>query len=56
MFGLANVFLFLFPLVRPPAGTEPYHTLPFWTHAAGGWLVFLLGALYWYISGVRDQI
>ncbi|TEB31654.1 hypothetical protein FA13DRAFT_1732520, partial [Coprinellus micaceus] len=49
-FGVANVFLFFFPLVKPPAGTEPYESLPYWTHAAGGWLVFALGTLYWYIA------
>ncbi|KAJ3537276.1 hypothetical protein NMY22_g5657 [Coprinellus aureogranulatus] len=35
-FGIANVFLCFFPLVRPPAGAEPYEALPYWTHAAGG--------------------
>lgn len=55
-FGTANVFLFLFPLVKPPPGTEPYETLPYWTHAAGGWLVFLLGASAWYISRARGRI
>jgi hypothetical protein len=49
-FGVANVFLFFFPLVKPPAGTEPYESLPYWTHAAGGWLVLALGTLYWYIA------
>jgi len=46
-FGVANVFLFIVPLTRPPAGTETYISLPYWTHAVAGWAVFGLGFLYW---------
>ncbi|KAF8887845.1 high affinity methionine permease [Gymnopilus junonius] len=48
-FGAANVFLFIVPLIRPPAGAQPYNSLPYWTHAVAGWCVFGLGALYWVI-------
>jgi hypothetical protein len=49
LFGLFNVFLFLAPLLRPPPGSEPYKTLPYWSHAAGGLSVFVVGALYWVV-------
>ena len=48
-FGLSNTFLFLVPLFKPPSGSEPYATLPYWTHVAGGWAVFASGFLYWLI-------
>jgi hypothetical protein len=48
-FGAANVFLFVMPLIKPPLGSEPYITLPYWTHAAGGWAVFGAGFLYWLV-------
>ncbi|KAJ3506123.1 hypothetical protein NLJ89_g7043 [Agrocybe chaxingu] len=47
LFGLANVFLFVVPLTKPPPGVEFYEHLPYWTHAAGGWGIFVLGALWW---------
>ncbi|KAF9459045.1 high affinity methionine permease [Collybia nuda] len=46
-FGLANVFLIIVPLTKPPPGGEPYKNLPYWTHALAGWSVFGLGFLYW---------
>ncbi|KAF4613515.1 hypothetical protein D9613_008166 [Agrocybe pediades] len=52
-FGFANVFLFLAPLMKPPPGVQPYERLPYWTHAVGGWAVFALGAVWWYISERR---
>ncbi|KAF8987989.1 high affinity methionine permease [Cyathus striatus] len=48
-FGAANVFLFIVPLTPPPAFAEPYKSLPYWTHAVGGWAVFGLGFLYWVV-------
>ncbi|KXN82021.1 High-affinity methionine permease [Leucoagaricus sp. SymC.cos] len=48
-FGTANVFLFLAPFVPPPAGAEPYETLPYWTHAVVGWVLFGLGAIWWVV-------
>ncbi|KAG6915813.1 hypothetical protein DXG01_009687 [Tephrocybe rancida] len=48
-FGAANTFLFIVPLTKPPPGGEPYHSLPYWTHAVAGWAVFGLGFLYWII-------
>jgi hypothetical protein len=33
--------------MKPPPGSEPYETLPYWIHAAGGWGVFVIGAIYW---------
>jgi len=48
-FGASNVFLFVVPLLKPPPGGEPYVSLPYWTHAVAGWVVFGLGALYWVI-------
>ncbi|KAG6861631.1 hypothetical protein C0995_014070 [Termitomyces sp. Mi166 len=48
-FGCANVFLFVAPFVRPPPGGDPYEVLPYWTHAVGGWAVFGLGFLYWFV-------
>ncbi|KAF9483230.1 amino acid transporter [Pholiota conissans] len=47
VFGIANVFLFIVPLLPPPRGVEPYKHLPYWTHALGGWAVFLIGAAWW---------
>ncbi|KAF8193407.1 high affinity methionine permease [Pholiota molesta] len=47
VFGLANIFLFIVPLLPPPAGVEPYKHLPYWTHALGGWAVFIIGAAWW---------
>ncbi|KII88442.1 hypothetical protein PLICRDRAFT_161541 [Plicaturopsis crispa FD-325 SS-3] len=44
-----NVFLWVVPLVKPPAGSEPYVSLPYWSHAVGGWAVLGIGALYWVI-------
>jgi hypothetical protein len=46
-FGAVNVFLFVVPLTKPPAGADPYTSLPYWTHAVAGWAVFGLGFLYW---------
>ncbi len=46
-FGAANVFLFIVPLTPPPAGGEPYTTMPYWTHAVAGWAVFGIGFIYW---------
>lgn len=46
-FGLVNIFLFIAPLARPPDDAMPYEKLPYWTHALGGWMVFLFGALWW---------
>ncbi|PPQ71257.1 hypothetical protein CVT24_009511 [Panaeolus cyanescens] len=46
-FGAVNVFLFIVPLTPPPAGAEPYKSLPYWTHAVAGWAVFGIGFLYW---------
>ncbi|KLT39208.1 high affinity methionine permease [Cutaneotrichosporon oleaginosum] len=46
-FGAANVFLFVVPLTPPPAGGEPYTSLPYWTHAVAGWAVFGIGFVYW---------
>jgi len=46
-FGFINIFLFIAPLARPPDDAMPYEKLPYWTHALGGWIVFLLGALWW---------
>ncbi|KAF8661271.1 hypothetical protein AX16_001372 [Volvariella volvacea WC 439] len=48
-FGAANTFLFIVPLTPPPEGGEPYISLPYWTHAVAGWVVFGLGFLYWVI-------
>ncbi|KIK58841.1 hypothetical protein GYMLUDRAFT_45139 [Collybiopsis luxurians FD-317 M1] len=48
-FGAANVFLFVVPLTKPPAGAEPYVSLPYWTHGVAGWVVFGIGAVYWVI-------
>ncbi|KIK53749.1 hypothetical protein GYMLUDRAFT_49186 [Collybiopsis luxurians FD-317 M1] len=50
-FGSANVFLVVVPLTRPPAGAEPYQSLPYWTHGLAGWVVFGIGALYWVVWG-----
>ncbi|EAU84978.2 high affinity methionine permease [Coprinopsis cinerea okayama7 len=49
-FGFANVFLFVLPFFKPPNGAEPYQHLPYWTHAAGGWSVFLVGFAWWYFQ------
>ena len=43
------MFLFIVPLTKPPASAEPYDSLPYWTHAVAGWVVFGLGLLYWII-------
>ncbi|KAG5644910.1 hypothetical protein DXG03_007462 [Asterophora parasitica] len=51
-FGLANIFLFIVPLMRPPPNGEPYEHLPYWSHAVGGWAVFGLGFLYWLVWAV----
>ncbi|KAF9552199.1 hypothetical protein CPC08DRAFT_768479 [Agrocybe pediades] len=45
-FGAVNVFLFIVPLTSPPEGAEPYESLPYWTHAVGGWAVSGIGAVY----------
>jgi len=36
IFGCANIFLFIVPLIRPPPESEPYEHLPYWVHAVGG--------------------
>ncbi|KAF9545394.1 high affinity methionine permease [Agrocybe pediades] len=51
-FGAVNVFLFIVPLLAPPEGAEPYVSLPYWTHAVGGWAVFGIGAVYWVLWAV----
>ncbi|KAF8071513.1 high affinity methionine permease [Lyophyllum atratum] len=51
-FGIANTFLFVVPFVKPPVGGEPYEDLPYWTHAVGGWAIFGLGFLYWFVWAV----
>ncbi|KAH9481926.1 High-affinity methionine permease [Psilocybe cubensis] len=47
LFGIANVFLFVVPLTKPPPGVEPYEKLPYWLHGAGGWCIFLVGGVWW---------
>jgi len=47
IFGCANIFLFVVPLIRPPPESEPYEHLPYWVHAVGGWCIFLVGGLWW---------
>lgn len=47
IFGGANIFLFIVPLIKPPPGAEPYQELPYWTHAVGGLSVFFVGWLWW---------
>ncbi|KAF7773105.1 hypothetical protein Agabi119p4_5272 [Agaricus bisporus var. burnettii] len=53
-FGIANVFLFIAPLVKPPPGAEPYERLPYWTHAAVGWALFGLGGIWWVFGRRRN--
>lgn len=48
-FGAANVFLFVVPFIPPPEGSDPYESLPYWTHAVAGWAVFGLGLTYWIV-------
>ena len=48
-FGAANVFLFVFPLVPPLAGHQPYTSLPYWSHAIAGWAIFGIGFVYWLV-------
>lgn len=48
-FGVANVFLIIAPFIPPPAGTEPYQALPYWSHAAACWALFGLGGIWWLI-------
>ncbi|PPQ87636.1 hypothetical protein CVT25_011476, partial [Psilocybe cyanescens] len=48
-FGGMNVFLFIVPLLQPPAIAERYVSLPYWTHAVAGWAVFGLGLLYYVV-------
>jgi len=47
IFGCANIFLFVVPLIKPPPESEPYEHLPYWAHAVGGWGIFLAGGLWW---------
>ncbi|KAF9446966.1 high affinity methionine permease [Macrolepiota fuliginosa MF-IS2] len=51
-FGAANTFLFIVPFTKPPAGGDPYESLPYWTHAVAGWVVFGLGFLYWVVWAI----
>lgn len=48
IFGIASVFLFIMPLAKPPPGIKYYDHLPYWIHAAGGWGVFIIGAMWWW--------
>ena len=48
-FGAANVFLFVFPFVPPPADRQPYMRLPYWSHAVAAWVIFGVGFLYWLV-------
>ena len=48
-FGAANVFLFVFPFVPPPADRQPYTRLPYWSHAGAAWVIFGIGFLYWLV-------
>ncbi|KAF9446973.1 high affinity methionine permease [Macrolepiota fuliginosa MF-IS2] len=52
-FGMANVFLFILPFMKPPPEAEQYKHLPYWIHVAGGWGVFTIGAIGWVISRWR---
>ncbi|KAH6908758.1 high-affinity methionine permease [Coprinopsis sp. MPI-PUGE-AT-0042] len=45
----SNVFLLVVPLVPPLPGLSPYQNLPYWSHAAGGFAVSLVGITYWYV-------
>lgn len=54
-FGVANVFLFIAPLVKPPLGAEPYESLPYWTHAAVGWALCGVGGIWW-LLGRRQTV
>ncbi|KAF8907294.1 amino acid/polyamine transporter I [Gymnopilus junonius] len=47
VFGGANIFLSVVPLLKPPPGAEPYEELPYWTHAVGGLSIFFIGWLWW---------
>jgi hypothetical protein len=48
-FFVANVFLVIVPMLRPPAGWEPYADLPYWLHVVVGFGVLGLGAVYWLV-------
>ncbi|KAJ3567535.1 hypothetical protein NP233_g6305 [Leucocoprinus birnbaumii] len=50
VFGLCSLFLIAVPLMKPPLGAEPYQSLPYWTHAVGGWCMFGLGAIWWAVK------
>ena len=52
LFGIANIFLFLVPLLPPPAGVKLYEHLPYWAHVIGGWAVSGIGAAWW---SVRER-
>ncbi|KAJ3568786.1 hypothetical protein NP233_g5490 [Leucocoprinus birnbaumii] len=46
-FGVGNVFLLFAPFIPPPEGSEPYQSLPFWSHAVASWVLLGLGGVWW---------
>ncbi|PPQ68644.1 hypothetical protein CVT26_002928, partial [Gymnopilus dilepis] len=56
IFGGANIFLSIMPLIRPPPGAEPYEDLPYWAHAVGGLSVLFAGWLWWFWHYRHSQV
>ncbi|KJA25140.1 hypothetical protein HYPSUDRAFT_439860 [Hypholoma sublateritium FD-334 SS-4] len=52
VFGVANIFLFLVPLLPPPPGVKIYEHLPYWAHVLGAWAISGIGTAWW---SVRER-
>ncbi|KAI0084678.1 amino acid/polyamine transporter I, partial [Irpex rosettiformis] len=49
-FFVSNVFLVFAPLIPPIPAFRPYEHLPYWLHVSQGFVIALIGLIYWYIN------
>ncbi|KAF8629372.1 hypothetical protein AX17_005668 [Amanita inopinata Kibby_2008] len=48
MFFVSNIFLVVVPFIPPVDGQTSYEILPYWSHVVAGFMVSLVGYVYWY--------
>ncbi|KAI0084673.1 amino acid/polyamine transporter I, partial [Irpex rosettiformis] len=49
-FFMSNVFLVFAPLIPPIPAFRPYEHLPYWLHVSQGFVIALIGMIYWYVN------
>ncbi|KAI0766302.1 APC amino acid permease [Irpex lacteus] len=48
-FFVSNIFLVFAPLIPPIPAFKPYEHLPYWLHVSEGFVIALIGTIYWYV-------